>query len=141
MPYPGSPTSESGAEIAALPSGSLPPFGSCSALLTALRKLQSSEESSSMDIDRKGVGARGWSGLDICEWVCSDLTKISTVGRVVADCVVRVCKASKDPFARRALKAASSQQFLSVGIFSLHIEFCQGFIGLYVPRMTQVSLT
>lgn len=50
--------------------------------------------------------------------------------------MVRVCKASKDPVARRALKAASSQQFLSVGIFPLQIESCNGFIGLHVPRMT-----
>lgn len=85
------------------------------------------------------MGARGRSGLDICEWVCSDLAKTPSAlyaGLWLTGCVVRVCKASKDPFARRALKAARSQQFLSVGIFSLQIESCQGFIGLRVPRMT-----
>lgn len=51
--------------------------------------------------------------------------------------MVRVCKASKDPVARRALKAASSQQFLSVGFFPLQIESCNGFIHwLTCPRMT-----
>lgn len=85
------------------------------------------------------MGARGRSGLDICEWVCSGFTETPSAlwaGLWLTGCVVRVCKASKDPVARRALKAASSQQFLSVGIFSLQIEPCIGFIGLHVPRMT-----
>lgn len=66
------------------------------------------------------MGARGRSGLDICEWVSSDLAKTLSAlwaGLWLTRCVVRVCKASKDPFARRALKAASSQQFRSAGIF------------------------
>lgn len=85
------------------------------------------------------MGARGRSGLDICEWVCSDLAETLSglwAGLRLTGCVVRVCKASKDAFARRALKAAGSQQFLSVGIFPLQMESCQDFTGLYAPRMT-----